>query len=302
MLQRNPTSSVQDSERGGRTGAHARPVWIRKLLENRLAVLSAAVLILLGIGAILAPVLAPYPPNVQFAGHELAPPNLRFLLGTDEFGRDILTRLMYGARISLSIAALTGISGLVIGGNLGLVAAYLGGWTDGLLMRFVDALFAMPTVLVAIAITAALGPGYVSVALGVGIAVIPGFVRIARSAALAEMNKEYVEAARMAGARGARILFRHILPNALGPLLVLVAISMSVAIELEAGLSFLGVGIQPPQASWGVMLQESREHLYSDPWYPLFPGLFLTAVVLSLNFLSDAIRDAIDPSMQRPRV
>lgn len=264
--------------------------------------LATFVLTLIGIGAIAAPVIAPFQPNAQFAGNELAPPSFRFLLGTDEFGRDLLTRLMYGARISLSIAALTGMSGLAIGGILGMVAGYIGGWVDGLLMRFVDALFAMPTVLLAIAITAALGPGFISVALGVGIAVIPGFVRVARSAALAEMNKEYVEAARIAGAGGTRILLRHILPNALGPLLVLAAIGMSVAIELEAGLSFLGVGIQPPQASWGVMLQESRDHLYSDLWYPIFPGVCLTAVVLSLNFLSDAIRDAIDPSMQRPRI
>jgi ABC-type dipeptide/oligopeptide/nickel transport system permease subunit len=249
--------------------------------------------------AVAAPLLAPYGAAEQFSGTELAPPSARFLLGTDNLGRDVLSRIIFGTRISLLVGVIAVAIGAILGGGSGLFAGYRGGWLDGALMRVWDAAFAVPAILLGIALAAAFGASAITVAITLGIASTPTFARLARAAVLGERHKEYVQAARIVGATHLRVLGLHILPNVLGPMLVQVGLTMSAAVLLEAGLSFLGLGVQAPQPSWGGMLAESRQYLRQAPWYAVFPGVSLTLLVLGLNFLSDAMRDMLDPRTTR---
>jgi len=266
-----------------------------RFVHQPASILGLAICVLTALVALTAPLLAPHGPLEQFAGSELHAPSATFPLGTDNLGRDVFSRIVFGTRVALLVGVLAVALGAGVGGGSGVLAGYAGGRTDALIMRLWDAVFAFPAILLGIGIAAVLGASATNAAIAVGIATMPTFARIGRAAVLAERGKDYVLAARALGARPGRILVRHILPNTLGTLLVQVALAMAAAVLLEAGLSFLGLGTQPPEPSWGGMLSESRQYLRAAPWFGVFPGVALTTLVLGLNFFSDALRDALDP-------
>jgi peptide/nickel transport system permease protein len=245
--------------------------------------------------AVAAPWLAPYAPTAIFPGAEIRPPSSRFLLGTDEVGRDILSRVLYGARVSLGVAipsvALATLAGTTMGVGLG----YGGGAPDLLAMRLFDVLFAFPPILLAIALVAALGPSTVNLILTIALLMLPQFAVLARSATLALKPQEFVQAARALGASHCRILGRHVLPNISGPLVVQTSLSLSIVILVEAALSFLGLGTQPPAPSWGSMLSRGRQYMTIAPWLVLAPGFAIMLAVLGFNLVGDAQRDLLDP-------
>jgi len=253
------------------------------------------VLLLFSGVALVAPYISPYDPVIQYAGDELVSPSAKYPLGTDEFGRDILSRILYGARISLSVGLISVAIGFVFGATSGLISGYIGGPVDSVINRLWDCLLAFPVILLGIAVVLVTGPGAVNAAIAVGISNIPIFARLARACALTEKERDYVHAARSLGGRQTRIVFRHLLPNALSPLLVQSAVAMAFAVLLEASLSFLGLGAQPPEPSWGSMLSHSRQFLRVAWWYGVFPGTALTILLIGLNYFSDAVRDAFDP-------
>jgi ABC-type dipeptide/oligopeptide/nickel transport system permease subunit len=266
-----------------------------RTLRNPLGFFGLAILSLLVLIALAAPLIAPYDPVVQHPGRELLAPGPDFLLGTDELGRDLLSRVIYGTRPSLVVALMV----VVLGGGLGIVtglaAGYLGGWVNAVLMRFFDAMFAFPPILLGFVIIAALGPGTTQVAYAIALAVVPTLGRVARSLVLKERNRDYVLAARCTGARNGRVMFLHVLPNAVSPMIVNLALVMGFSVLAEASLAFLGLGTQPPTPSWGAMLNESRAYLRNDPWMAICPGVVLALLLLGLNYLADALRDAFDP-------
>jgi peptide/nickel transport system permease protein len=274
---------------------------LRRLVRNPRAVFGAVVLALLIIAAIFADQLSPYPPNVQNLRNRLQPPSAEHLLGTDQFGRDILSRIIHGGRISLQVGFLSVGIALVIGGLMGILAAYYGGWLDSLFMGLVDVLLALPAFLLALAIVAALGPSLTNVMIAVGIANIPSFARITRSAALSVRELDYVAAAKAAGSSDLRIMLKHIVPNALSPVIVQVTLSLAGAILAAAGLSFLGLGAQPPTPEWGSMLNAARPFIREAHWAVTFPGLAIVVTVLALNLVGDALRDVLDPRMRGSR-
>ena len=268
---------------------------MREFARHRSGLAGAALLITGLLIAIAAPLIAPYDPVAQIAGSELRGPSARFLMGTDNLGRDLFSRIVFGTRVSVVVGVLAVAIGASAGAGSGLLAGYIGGAVDNVIMRVWDALFAMPGILIGVGVAAVFGASAKNAAIALGIASMPTFARLARSVVIAERSKEYVQAARALGARHRRILGRHILPNALGPLLVQMALAMAGAVLLEASLSFLGLGTQPPDPSWGRMLADSRQYLGQAPWYGIFPGVTLTLLVLGLNSCADALRDALDP-------
>jgi peptide/nickel transport system permease protein len=250
--------------------------------------------------AVVAPFLAPYPAAAQVATR-LQPPNRQFLLGTDEFGRDVLSRVIYGSRISLYVGIVSvGIS-LLFGGSLGTVAAFFGGLTDNIIMRLMDLLFSIPSLILAIVITGTLRPSLTNAMLAIGIVYTPRFARVARGPALSVMREAYVEAAWMIGAGRLRIMLSHLLPNIVAPLIVQSTLAFSTAILTEAALSFLGLGTQPPDPSWGTMLGTGRKYMELAPWIAVFPGLAIMLAVLGFNLLGDGLRDFFDPRLRRSR-
>ncbi|MCC6173963.1 MAG: ABC transporter permease [Chloroflexi bacterium] len=273
----------------------------RRLLRSPAGLLGMIVLAVLVLMALFAPLLAPYDPLAQHPGSELAVPSNTYPLGTDEFGRDVLSRIIYGARISLMVGVLAVAIGSLIGVSSGLLAGYRSGWVDATIMRVWDTLLAFPAILLGIAVAAVLGPGVTNAAIALAIISIPQFARITRAAVLGEKQREYVQAARCLGAGGWRITTSHIFPNCISPLLVQLSLAMGYAVLLEAGLSFLGLGTQPPEPSWGSMLNASRAYLRQAPWYAVFPGVALSVLLVGLNFLSDALRDALDPRLTHLR-
>jgi peptide/nickel transport system permease protein len=242
--------------------------------------------------------LTPYPPNEQHAKDRMQSPSRQYVFGTDEFGRDVYSRLIRGATNSLSIAFVSVALASVIGSTLGTLAGYFGGRADNTIMRIMDLFFAFPAILLALAIIAALGPGFRNTILAISIVYMPIFARVARGPVLTVRATEYVTAARCVGARDGRILGRHVLPNIAPPLIVQVSLALSWAILTEAGLSFLGLGIQPPEPSWGSMLSEARSLLELAPWLAIFPGLAIMFCVLGFNLLGDGLRDVLDPRMR----
>lgn len=270
-------------------------IYLRRLIRRRLALLGAVLTLLVVAVALAAPLLAPYPPHQQHPGQELRQPSSRWLVGTDEFGRDLYSRILYGTRISLLVGVVAVGIGTIAGTVLGLLSGYLGGWTDAAIMRVCDALLSFPPILTGIGVAAVLGPGSLNLSLAAGIVSVPTFARIVRGSVLAERDKEYVAAAIGMGAADGRIMARHILPNVRSPLLVQMAIGMAYAVNLEASLAFLGLGAQPPEASLGATLNYARNFLRQAPWYGLFPGIMLAVIMTGLNFLADAVRDVLDP-------
>ncbi len=272
--------------------------WLQTLLAvvaNPMGGVGATIVLVLVIVALLAPVLAPYSPLDQHPGQELQAPGGAFPLGTDQLGRDLLSRILFGARVSFTVGIVATGLGALVGVGTGLLAGYLGGWVDTVIMRFYDALLAFPGIILGIAVVSVLGPSSVNVAYALAIGSMPAFARLTRSCVLTERERDYVLAARCVGARDRRVMVQHVLPNTVAPLLVQLSLGMGYAVLAEAGLSFLGLGTQPPDPSWGSMLNDSRAYLREAAWYGLWPGLALTILLIGLNYLSDALRDALDP-------
>jgi peptide/nickel transport system permease protein len=252
------------------------------------------VLVLLTLLAVAAPIVAPRDPLAQNRSEQFRAPSLASPFGTDEFGRDIFSRVVYGARVSLLTGAVAVLLAAVVGVPLGLLGGFFGGWVDALTMRFLDFLLAVPAILLAMVIIAVLGPGAFNAMLAVGIVSVPAFARLARASTLTLKEREFVLATRALGVGPPYLMFRTILPNAFTPILVQMAVTAAVAMLLEAALSFLGLGTRPPEPSWGAMLNTGRSFLHQAPWYGLFPGIVITAAVLSLNAVADALQAAID--------
>jgi peptide/nickel transport system permease protein len=247
--------------------------------------------------ALAAPLIAPHNPLATFSGHELQGPSRAFPLGADELGRDNLSRLIYGTRASLIVGVLTTAIAATGGVLTGTLAGYRRGWFDAVVMRLWDAVLAVPPIVVGVMIAAFLGPSTTNVALAIGFAMMPDFARVARATTIQECAKEYISAAALGGATTRKIIIRHILPNSLGPLLVQIALAFGFAVLVEAGLSFLGLGTQPPDPSWGGMVAEGRIYLNSAPFYVIFPGLAITVLVLGLHFIANGLRDVNDPRL-----
>jgi peptide/nickel transport system permease protein len=267
---------------------------LRPLVRNRLAMLGSGLLLALLLVAFLAPAIAPYSYKEIHVRDALRPPNPQYLLGTDEFGRDLLSRIIYGSRISLKVGALAVVVAMTTGTILGLAAGFCGGWISELIMRFMDVLFAFPPLLLAIVFMSILGPTENNVLISVGIVYSPIFARLARGSTLAIMALPYVSAARAIGASGLRIAFRHVLPNCVSPIIVQASASLGYAILFEAALSFLGLGTQPPLPSWGLMINIGRQYFYQAPWIAIFPGVAIMLTVLAFNLLGDGLRDIMD--------
>lgn len=248
--------------------------------------------------ALFAGVLAPYSPIEQRAPERLQEPSANHIFGTDEFGRDILSRLMHGATSSLRIALLAVSLATLLGTTIGMLSGYAGGIADNAIMRVMDLFFAFPAILLALSIVAALGPGANNTILAIAVVYTPIFARVARAPVLATKEMEFVSAARCVGASHFRILMRHILPNIVAPIIVQVSLALSWAMLTEAALSFLGLGTQPPQPSWGSMLSESRRMMEIAPWMAVSPGMAIMLGVLGFNLLGDGLRDALDPRLK----
>jgi len=273
----------------------------RRFLRHRLAVGGLGLILLLVVLALAARQLAPHDPIRQDLPHALAGPSLEFPLGTDEFGRCILSRILFGARLSL----LVGIIATAIGAGAGILCGLAAGYfprVDAPVMRTMDVLLAFPSILLAIAVVAALGPSLVNVMIAVGVRSIPSFARLARSMVLSLKELEFVQGATALGASHARVLFRHILPNSVSPLLVFSSMQIATAILLAAILSFLGLGVQPPTPEWGKMVSDGRAYLMEAPHVSLFPGLAIFVAVMGFNCLGDGLRDALDPRVGRVAV
>ena len=271
---------------------------LKKLQINRAAVAGMAVILVLVVAAIFAPFLAPYNPYTVTLETRLQPPGAAHLLGTDELGRDILSRLLYGARVSLWVGIVTVALAGLIGVAGGLVAGYLGGYWEAVIMRLVDVFLAFPVIVLAIAIVAVRGPGLTNVLIALALVYWTTYARVARSVVLILREEEYTWAARTLGASASRIMVRHLLPNAIAPLVVLASLGMGNAIVAEAALSFLGLGIQPPEASWGSMLNVGMGFLRDASFLSITPGLAIFVTVLGFNLLGDGLRDALDPRLR----
>jgi peptide/nickel transport system permease protein len=275
-------------------GPYRRAWW--RLRRDRIAMLAFFILLLLIVVAYIVPLLFAIDPYQQSLRDSLLPPGTAgHALGTDHFGRDVLLRLIDGGRVSLSVGILAVVISASIGGIIGLVAGYFGGWTDRILMRLIDVKLAFPGILLALVIVTVLGTGLEKVMIAVGIGGIPRFARVVRGSVLNTKNELYVEAARSIGAADLRIMFVHLVPQVLGPAITIATFGLATAILSIASLSFLGLGAQPPTAEWGLMLSEARKYLRVAWWLSVFPGLAIVTVVLSVNLLGDAVRDALDP-------
>ena len=273
-------------------------IWAKSFkIKNRLVLLGVTVILLVILAAVLAPVLAPYDPLAQDLDEGLRPPSWSHPLGQDKFGRDILTRMLFGARISLWVGLSTAFVSLMIGMLIGASAGFWGGIFDELLTRVIDILLAFPGILLALVLMALLGPSLNNVILALCVVGWVGYARLARAQVLTIKEQTYITAARSLGASRRRIIFSHILPNILPPLLVEMTFGIGGAIVGEAGLSFLGFGVQPPTPSWGAMLNEGRQFLLIAPHMTTFPGLAIMLVVLGFNFFGDGLRDMLDPRM-----
>jgi peptide/nickel transport system permease protein len=277
-------------------------VSLRRLWRSPRAKIGLCFIAVIAFLSLAAPVISPFGPNTLDINERLLPPlSGLHIFGTDDIGRDILTRTMWAGRVSLSIAVVSVAFALLIGLPLGLIAGYRGKLTDEGISRFVDVMLAFPPILMALVIVTLLGPGIVNLGLAIGIAYFPGMVRIIRGGVLVEKQKLYVEASKAKGESSFYIITSHILPNIQGPLLVQVTLNLSTAMLYEAFLSFVGLGVQSPTASWGSMISQGQGFLQSSPWIAIFPGIFLSIAVLGFNLLGDGMRDAFDPRLLEGR-
>jgi peptide/nickel transport system permease protein len=273
-------------------------IFAKQLLSNKMARFGGAVILLLFLCAIFAPGIAPYEYDVMNLPEMLKGPSMQNIMGTDEFGRDVFSRIVYGSRISLLVGFLAvGIS-LLIGTILGAIAGFYGGVLDYIISGITDIAWSFPVTLLAIAFVAALGPSLINLIIAMAIVSWSGFARLVRGQFLSLREKEFVEAARSLGFSDSRIIFRHMLPNALAPIIVLTTLEVPKAIIVEASLSFLGLGAQPPTPSWGAIMNSGRSYLLEAPWVSIFPGLMIVIIVLGFNLFGDALRDTLDPRLK----
>ncbi|MEA2513164.1 MAG: peptide/nickel transport system permease protein [Thermomicrobiales bacterium] len=282
--------------------AHPRmPQWrrsVRLTFRNRLVFVGGLLVVALTLVALFAGLVAPYDPIATNSSVALRSPSVEHPFGTDRFGRDVFSRAIHGSRISLWVSLASVAVATTVGTILGLASGYFGRWTDLLISRVLDILFSFPGLLLAIGIAAFLGPGQNNAILAIAIVYSPLIARVVRGSVLAERHKEYVEAARLIGARHGRILRRHVLPNVLSPIIVQASITLSYAILIEASLSYLGLGTQPPNPSWGTMLSEGRPFLERAPWMSVFPGMSIMLAVFAFNLLGDGLREMLDPRLR----
>ncbi len=277
----------------------------RAYAQSRGALLGIVVVAVLLLLAVFAGVIAPHSPYEQFRDATLVPPawelggDRRFLLGTDPVGRDILSRLIYGTRLSLTVGLISVAISLSLGIVLGMIAGYLRGWVETAIMRWMDVMLALPSLLLAIAVVAILGPGLINAMYAIAIVLLPHYVRLTRAAVIAEAGREYVQSSRIAGAGTLRLMFSTILPNCLAPLIVQATLGFSSAILDAAALGFLGLGAQPPTPEWGSMLADALEFIQRASWVVTFPGLAILVTVLAFNLMGDGLRDALDPKLKR---
>jgi ABC-type dipeptide/oligopeptide/nickel transport system permease subunit len=299
MTQKNPPyAGFQENQpRADEVGGKAKRgslLWAR-ISSNKMLIIGGIVVIFFLFIAFFAPLITQYSPTKMDFRAKFAPPSAEHLMGTDHFGRDTYTRIVYGARVSFQVGLVAVSIGLIGGLIFGAVAGYVGGIADDILMRMMDALLAFPPLLLAIGLVASMGPSLKTVSISIGVVYIPRFARVMRSSVLAEKEKEYVEAARAIGQSGFKILMKHIGPSTISPMIVLATIIFALAIIIEATLSFLGVGLPPPAPSWGTMLDESRRYLSVSAWMALFPGITISIAVLGFNMVGDGLRDLLDP-------
>jgi peptide/nickel transport system permease protein len=266
--------------------------------RHPMAVTGAAIVIVVALVAILAPLLAPYGPNAQDLAQRLQPPNAAHWLGTDELGRDILSRLIYGARVTLGIVALVSAVTAPVGLVLGCAAGYFGGWVEAALMRVTDVFLALPRLILALAFVAALGPGIENAVLAIAIVSWPPYARVARAETLALRRAEFIDAARLAGASGGRIVLRHVMPLCLPSVIVRLSLDMAGVVLIAAGLGFLGLGAQPPTAEWGAMIATGRQYMLDHWWVAAMPGIAIAVLSLAFNLLGDGLRDWLDPKQR----
>jgi len=295
------TGAVAPSSRTGRVrprGAeviHPRPSAWQRFLQHRTAVAGAGMIALFALGGVAAPWLVARSPIAVDLLAPFRPPGPGHPFGTDDLGRDVFSRIVHGGRYALGLSLLSaGVAGLA-GIAIGVAAGYNGGWIDGVVMRVVDVLLAFPAFLLGLALMAAVGPSLANIVAVLAFTRMPRFARLLRGATLGVKTAEYVAAARAAGSTGRRIILRHILPNCLGPAMVFISLDLGAIVTSLAGLSFLGVGLQPPTPDWGIMLTDGRKFLQTAPWVALFPGAAITLTVMAFNFIGDGVRDALDP-------
>ncbi len=297
-----PRTSADELLRRGKP----RSLWgdvLRRLLRNKLAVVGALMIGSVMLVALLAPVIAQQHPNqagIFRANPREAkqPPSLEHPMGTDAVGRDMMSLIIYGARISIRIGVFAVGFAIVIGSTLGAISGYARGVVDAVIMRVMDIMLAFPSILLALAIVVVIGPGLFNAMLAVGIVAIPTYARIARATVLSENEKDYVMAARALGVSSSRILWRHILPNILSPIIVTASLGIATAILDAAGLGFLGLGAQPPTPEWGLLLSRNKSYMFTSPWMVFFPGVSIMYLVLGFNLLGDGLRDALDPRLR----
>jgi peptide/nickel transport system permease protein len=282
------------SARSSKTTSLFSLTW-RRFARSKGGLVGLALILLLFAAAALAPWIAPHPPLAMDQKAIYSPPNLKNLLGTDELGRDILSRIIFGSRVIIKVCFSATLAASLIGIALGVMAAYRGGVIDDLIMRFADVLLSFPAFLLAIALVAFLGANVLNIILVIALTRLPRYARIIRSSALSIKHMEYVEASRAVGAGHLFIILRHILPNCLGPIVVFSTLTLGDSILTISGLSFLGLGIQPPAADWGVMLARGKEYLLTAPWIAFFPGIAIFLTVMGFNLMGDSFRDALDP-------
>ena len=273
-------------------------VVLRRFLKHKLAVIGACIIIFMILVAVFAPMLAPYHYEEQHLQDTLEAPNSTYWFGTDQYGRDIFSRIIYGARTSLLVGFGSVSVGAVFGSLIGIIAGYFGGKIDNLLMRCMDVLLAMPHMLLAISISAMLGPGLVNAVIAISVGRIASFSRIARASVITVREMEYVEAVRAIGAPNPRIIAKHILPNVAAPLIVQISLNLGSSILAGAGLSFIGLGVQPPIAEWGAMLSTGRSLIRFNWWLTTFPGIAIMLCVYGFNLMGDGLRDALDPRLK----
>lgn len=273
-------------------------MWTRRFVRNRVAPIGLVIIVTSVAVALLAPVVVPHDVRAMAPQASLSPPSRQYLFGTDEFGRDVFSRVLVGSRISLVVAFLSVLTAVALGTTVGVTAGYFGRWWDAVSMRAMDIIFAFPAILLAIAIMAVLGTSLFNLVIAIGIVYTPQFARVARAAALGVRSLEFVDAARALGMGNPRIVWRHIIPNVLAPVIVQVSLSLSLVILSESALSFLGLGTQAPTPSWGNMLSDGRQFLELAPWNAVFPGLAIMIVVLGFNLLGDGLRDLLDPRLR----
>lgn len=274
---------------------HAKIGKMKKILKNKIAFTGIIFIAIIIFIAVFAPFIAPYDPSAQDLSHRLSAPSAQHLLGTDDLGRDVFSRMIYGSRVSISVGFFAVLITLFIGVILGIVSGYFGGWADSVIMRFTDIILCFPTFFLILLVIAFFEPSIFNVMIVIGITSWPGLARIVRAEVLSIREREFVLASKMLAVGRIRLLFKHILPNVISPIIVYAAIGIGGAILTESGLSFLGLGVQPPMSSWGQILMQGKDYIYIAWWLSLFPGIMILFTVLSFNMIGEALRDILDP-------